>query len=217
MIKVILDYQDKKDDQIFAAKDANPTGFYVYRNLLRKSSGFFQAATKPKWDAMRDDKHTVTVNFIEPEVFQSYVHWLYTHTIPCPCADKTGNQDAQDHLAQSYIAGEQLMDSKFKRAVMETYVSIGEVDYFYPSGNAVRIIYEGTQPKSPARRFIADIGAYESLRNCDKDSWKEALHQYPQEALMDVIKVIMVKAKSNDKEFEYWPSQTWKRYFEDVD
>jgi hypothetical protein len=67
---------------MFAPKEVDPIGtgqivkadeeLWVPHNLLRSSSQFLQAATKPEWDAVREDKCTVTLK-TDPMLFKAYV------------------------------------------------------------------------------------------------------------------------------------------------
>ncbi|KAF2252601.1 hypothetical protein BU26DRAFT_503051 [Trematosphaeria pertusa] len=91
----------------------------VHKALLCSSSAFFQKATKPEWASSRDDPDAIEVESAL-DIFQSYVHWFYKGTIPRPST----RFRYTDHvfLAALYTLGEELTDTKFKNAVVDTMI-----------------------------------------------------------------------------------------------
>jgi len=193
MIKVISKYYDEPGVMAEQVKQAE---FWVPRDLLRQSSKFFQAATRPEWDALRDDKHTVTIDFKDHELFEAYVHWLYEGTIPCPCSDL---KEGKDHhfLAKLYVMAEELMDVKLKNAILDIFAAL--TTEVYPGAIVIKIIYEGTSAGSPARRLLADFCAHVANNN-----WLDDFHQYPHEALVDALKAMAgLRKKPNSRPWNH--------------
>ena len=194
MIKVIVTdkgevgehVHNDEPTQLRQQNDEGQLEFCVPRTLLRSSSKFLQAATKPEWDALRDNQHTVFI-VSSPDTFKSYIHWLFNGTISRASADTVPLQHDHPFLATLYVLGEELMDPVFKKAVLETIIHIAVVDDVFPSGIAVRTIYEGTSEGSPARELLASYCAH---RACG-DIWLVYMDQYPEEALRDVLKKII--------------------------
>ncbi|KAF2444398.1 hypothetical protein P171DRAFT_32017 [Karstenula rhodostoma CBS 690.94] len=186
VIRVIVKYHAEQDDRVGEGKEIKPIEFWVPRDLLRHSSKFFQAATKPEWDALRDKSHTVTISFIEPELFQAYIHWLYLGTIPCTGGDNLDDESDHILLANLYVVGERLMDSKLKNDLLDTIANMAD-DYF-PGAAAICTIYEGTPPESSARRLLTDLCVWGAHAN--DNSWPVEYDEYPREALLDILKAM---------------------------
>ncbi|KAF1970423.1 hypothetical protein BU23DRAFT_650031 [Bimuria novae-zelandiae CBS 107.79] len=159
--------------------------YWIQRDLLRSSSSFFKAATKDKWDALRDSKHTVTITF-DPVLSEAYIHWLHHCTICWLWDDDTvPDKDDYPYLAKLYVMGEDLMDTTFKNALLDTFSAVATSGYYYPTGEAVATIYSGTPANSAARRLLVDMCA---SRARDHPSWQDSFDNFPREALLDMLK-----------------------------
>ncbi|KAF1970370.1 hypothetical protein BU23DRAFT_433258, partial [Bimuria novae-zelandiae CBS 107.79] len=156
--------------------------------LLCSSSKFFQAATKDEWDALRpgDQKQTVTVEF-EPDLFKSYVHWLYSGTIPRPDNDEP-SFDYYEYLARLYVMGEEIMDISFKNVLLENFAAMtlrgsNNGTHRYPGRTTICIIYQGTIKESPLRRMV--VGMYSALA---RENWH--FQGLPEEAMVDILRAM---------------------------
>ncbi|OAF99708.1 uncharacterized protein CC84DRAFT_1169223 [Paraphaeosphaeria sporulosa] len=168
------------------SKAQQEKGLSVPLNLLRSSSQFLKAATKPEWDDLRDDGRTVTPR-CDPVLFKTYVHWLHSGTIPRPDDNVPDYKDFV-FLSKLYVLGEYLMDVIFKNAIIEAIIAISIKEKYCPIGEAVRIIYEGTSAGSPARRLMTDFCA--SNAN-DDPSWTDEFQNCPHEFLVDTMKALV--------------------------
>lgn len=156
------------------------------RDLLRSSSEFFRKATKPEWIELRVD--ALRVEF-EPDLFKAYIHWLHLATVP----RQSDGIDYLDYpyLAKLYVMGEELMDVKFKNAIVDTIVAISIKHTWCPIGEAVSIIYAGTSESSKARRLMVDY----CVNNANSDSsWTNEFQNCPKDFLAEVMKE-MVKSR----------------------
>jgi hypothetical protein len=160
----------------------------VQLNLLRSSSEFFQSATKPEWNRLRDQPNTINVE-AEPGVFKAYLHWLYTSTIASPSPDPDSTDVWYPFLAKLYVLGEELIDIRFKNCILDTFVTVAREARWYPTGHPIAIIYAGTPMNSPARRLMIDFFAYEAHSN--DDSWTKQLQDCPKEFVLDALVAII--------------------------
>ena len=54
--------------------------YTVYTAVIRKSSKFFDSATKPEWTKSRPDSGIIDLTDEDPATFELYLHWLYFKT-----------------------------------------------------------------------------------------------------------------------------------------
>ena len=169
IVRVALSDIDKTDE------------VFVHLQILRSSSKFFQSATKPEWNELRDKPNTINIR-VDPQVFKAYVHWLYTGNMPRLFDDP---DDEFAFLAKLYVLGEELMDVTFKNIIIDIFVVVTVEDRCYPIGEPVAIIYAGTPASSPARRLMVDFCAH--VANVKDDSWLIEFPECPKEFLVDAL------------------------------
>lgn len=180
------DNQNGKDDHY-----AEQT-FYVHKNVLCKSSRFFQAATKPRWT--KSNAKPINLSDEDPKLFTSYVQWLYSQKIAIEIENlstqegvlKDTNADkcdvvSSDRLIQSYVLGEKLMDTTYQNVIIKSILYCVHAMNFYPNDTEMHIAYKGTLKSSPLRKLLIDYwvwGASESWISEDtmEDLGKEAVH-----------------------------------------
>lgn len=187
-----------EEDGNIATHDASQVEILIPRAVLCQSSQFFQTATKNEWAVLRDREKTITVVF-KTELFQAYVHWLYFGTIPRLClADGSSTTPPRDYLylAQLYVLGEEIMDSRFKNAILDNFAAVYLRIRKSPSADVVAIIYGATAEKSPMRRMLAQQYAH-----CACDPW--TLKDLPKEALLDILE-FMVKVRPSIVDEKPW-------------
>ncbi|KAF2242156.1 hypothetical protein BU26DRAFT_397428, partial [Trematosphaeria pertusa] len=124
---------------------------------------FLQVAVKMEW--MGEEPRPVDLSDEEPTVFKAYLQWLYTKQVPLETYTHA-RSDGQDEeaindelLAQCYVLGEKLMDSKFQNAVLEVFINN---ERHWPSNRAICILYKGTGSSSPARKLMVDFWAWQA-------------------------------------------------------
>ncbi|KAF2869197.1 hypothetical protein BDV95DRAFT_578585 [Massariosphaeria phaeospora] len=172
--------------QVVVKQGESPVTVSAHKSVLCSSSQFFQTAAKKEWAELRDEPHTITFEY-NPELFQAYIHWLYIRTLPIPVPTAPGG--TLQFLARVYVLGEELMDSNFKNAVLDTVIA--ECKGSYLCQLAVSIIYEGTTEASPLRRLLVDIYADQATAlTC----WTSQFKGCPKDFLVDVM-TAMVKLR----------------------
>jgi hypothetical protein len=122
--------------------------YYVHQTLLTSSSMYFQNAMKPEWRT--DPFKPIEVLGAECAHFEKYSQWLYTKQAP-----------VEDTLwptvefAKLYVFAEQIMDEMYQCVVLSAMANASRS----PCLPAIRTIYAGTTPVSPARRLMAYTSA----------------------------------------------------------
>ena len=98
----------------------------------------------------------------DPEIFETYIQWLYTGTVFSKVKGKFGSSNYV-HLAKLYTLGEKLVDAVFQNQVVDAIVAgVREADTIvgtpvYPGQIEINMIYHNTPPGNPARRLMVDI------------------------------------------------------------
>jgi hypothetical protein len=159
----------------------------VHQDLLIKSSKFFTKAVEPKWKDLRGDPNAIELTHIPLYTFQIYVHWLYFGTLPIDGKGK----EVFPTLAKAYVLGEELMDVKFKNDVLDTIIATAIEASYYPIGEAVAIIYEGTTTSSPGRRLMVDF----LVDIAQGPSWMDEFDNCPKEFLVDAMTALVTQRK----------------------
>ena len=124
-----------------------------------------------KWEESKDRIIRLPTN--QPATFNLYAQWLYTRRISS--GDSTFNGDTSGKefrkLVDAYILGDQFQDTGFKNAVVDTFLYVvGMQDevgsQFYPEGDIIKQLYEGTPGPCGFRRLLVDT----FIRDCSYKS-----------------------------------------------
>ncbi|KAB2103192.1 hypothetical protein AG0111_0g8462 [Alternaria gaisen] len=145
------------------------------------------------------------------DVVSDYIKWLYYDTIPDKQYEAVANtreeraEEAEKvfvALAESYVFGEKIVDVRYKNAVLQTIIKAQNAFDWSMGPASVKIVYEGTPPKSPLRRLIAERVAYSAYDDSSAGAgWMQFFDTYPKEALVDALK-ITVKVRERDSKSE---------------
>ncbi|KAF2000438.1 hypothetical protein P154DRAFT_435014, partial [Amniculicola lignicola CBS 123094] len=160
--------------------------FNIHTSLLCSSSAFFQTSLKKEWEDMRKDSKTIALQHDDPDAFRMYAHWLYCRKFPL--ADD--RDEAYVQLAKAYVLGESLLDAKFKNTILDSIITATTTFDYFPVGQPITIIYEGTPVESPARRLMVDFYVY--AMHSGGTSWTRHLGAYPKEFLVDTLTKIPI-------------------------
>jgi hypothetical protein len=110
--------------------------YYVHKQLLCHHSGYFRAAYNGSWKEAEDG---VTLDFVEPEVFNIFLHCLYAQRLPNSAGSmwkiiaaagsekveptETGTRVAL-FIIRACVFGDRFLASGFKRDVHNLFVSL---------------------------------------------------------------------------------------------
>jgi hypothetical protein len=109
-------------------------------------------------------------------------------------------------LARLYVLGERLLNAKYQNLVIQEIFRLSQLRcgpdriQVFPSSPAVKLIYQGTTPDSPARRLMVDLAVHYS-----DETWFDAGNDH--EYSVDCNKALMqVKnAQKRDRDFRLVP------------
>lgn len=197
-------------DLIISVHVGGPTAtvFHLHSERLSKSSEFFQAKLKSEW--LRGERRVLLAQE-SPVVFGVYSSWMYSgalYTLPSNDEDATDgfHQNEFRQLAQCYVLGESLLDTKFQNAVIDAIYSKlrdGSGTTFHEIGaEVVTIIYKGTVAESPARLLMVDI----FTSHANKDQMREVVEDVPAEFLQDLAIAFARQKTRSVSKIEYKPS-----------
>lgn len=177
----------------------------IHRGVLCKSSLFFQKAMKPEWTDLREQPDIIDLSGDSVQTVSDYIRWLYSDNMPIKLyyADKSARKKVAEEaekvfimLAEAYVFGEKIIDTKYKNAVMKIVLAAKEGSGWNLGPNSVDIIYKGTPSTSPLRRLVADSIASNAYDDSEEGfGWMDYFDAYPREAFVDAIKAT-VKARS---------------------
>jgi hypothetical protein len=131
----------------------NQNTFSVHKDIICAKSKFFKTAfmnTNGNW--RETEEKLMPLPDVDPELFRTYVNWLYTGKI---CWSPTPTATAQDHsnLIEAYILGDFLDDTEFRKLVMQFMVagmSVWEAQF---EDDHILRIWEATPEDSPLRNY----------------------------------------------------------------
>ncbi|KAL1602849.1 hypothetical protein SLS60_006270 [Paraconiothyrium brasiliense] len=151
----------------------------------------------------------------DPEAFALWRTWVYTGKLailpetPFP-PDSVDERSAHySVLAHAYILGDYLVDIPFMNAIADVYVLNARGDNgsraLYPSNEEIGVLWDGTSPDSPLRRFLVDIWLYRGKAEwLDKEVQEDVL---PREFLVEVLGELLKLKKMKEGETM---SRPWK-------
>lgn len=158
----------------------------VHKNVLTKSSAFFQREAKRELTGMKDEQETIILPDEDPHIVKGYIHWLYSGKFPMPAVDKGAPHFRR--LSYAYIFGDRRMDPKFKNAIIDAFVATAAEFCSYPSATTMAIVYEETPEGCPARQLLADFIAYRAKNTPD---WNTEMGRYDKAMLVDIARAMI--------------------------
>jgi hypothetical protein len=165
----------------------------VHSAVLRKSSKYFGGA-ELKPSASRFSTIEIDIPSISPEIFEIYLHWLYSKTFPTaiPDNDNLGEEEEYKTLSACYVVGEIFNDALFKNAVLDAFLEVRInqpfMNFIEPGKDAIAIIYDGTCKGSPARRLVVDMWVKFGEAN-----WADRLKDMPDEFCLDLTRALLAR------------------------
>ncbi|KAH4107729.1 hypothetical protein HBI56_169460 [Parastagonospora nodorum] len=110
--------------------------YYVHKALLVHHSEYFKRALRGAWKEAHKD--LVTIEDVEPVVFNIFLHWLYTQQIPNSLdyeewdqvMGTKGTSDLEDAMTrvQAYSFGDRFLVPNFRRTMNEAFVDMMVAD-----------------------------------------------------------------------------------------
>lgn len=165
-------------------------------------------------------------------MLSEYLDWLYDGEVNLPLSDELyddeGNLQLPDDLddiddkaedlnvllVKMYIFGEKVLDAKFCNAIIGAFVGSAEAySQVRPSKTAapyfstVSMLFAGTAPGSPLRRYMVDIWVSEAHEGVSIPDDDDELHP---DFARDLIKALLDQSKEGDYVSpDELPSDAW--------
>jgi hypothetical protein len=142
----------------------------VHRSVICRNSDFFVNRMNPDWAPRSEDSDVIILADDGIELVKEYVHWLYSgevvrdlesrkasscvnnlqHSLPVGFRGSPLNQPAQDvgntaekayvALAGANIFGEKYLDTRYRNALVETFVLVKTTFKWNAGPNCVRVV-----------------------------------------------------------------------------
>lgn len=127
-------------------------------SVLYKTSVFFKAVTKPKWDGT--GPRTIDLSTGNVDVFHVYLQWLYSGKVAVCYFNE--RQDSPDicMLGDSYLLGERLMDTEFCNAMLQVFMGVLHLNIVYMD-HLIRGVYRETTSSSLTRKLLVHAWVWE--------------------------------------------------------
>lgn len=140
--------------------------FDVHEAILITRSSFFKAALSGDWTEAK--ARVVKLPEDDPDVFQNYIHLLYTGLLRIGSTIIPRNYIGYDErvaMMKLYVLAEKLQDMETKNATVNATIGYlsemrNTASMKRPDTTCFHIIYEVTPVKSPMRRLMVDYYAY---------------------------------------------------------
>jgi hypothetical protein len=146
--------------------------FVAPRSFLTTRSEFIRRAMNGSWK----EAATRIVKLPEdnPETFAIYINFVYSGQLSTATktsgeleimnSDEASNEIRKEHrtLFQVYVLAEKLQDVAIKNATVEATLALSQLldrnrQWTVPAWHTINIVYDGTLPNNPARRFVTDL------------------------------------------------------------
>jgi hypothetical protein len=125
--------------------------------VICASSKFFKAACSERWIERKTKK--VSLPEVEPEVFQSYVAWLYSghHHMEASKDDPVDLKDvALGKAVELYLLGDVLDDIRFRNKMMEIQTCQQDLNRL-PNVPTMNKLWRRTTHTSPLRKMYTEM------------------------------------------------------------
>ncbi|RMZ70588.1 BTB POZ domain containing [Pyrenophora seminiperda CCB06] len=176
---------------IRVGKDSDQKDFIVHESFLTSRSDFFRRAMNGNWDEAKT--RIINLPDDKPDIFAYYINFVYTNQMSTATKEddeikKLEHLQFRDDmknqcivLCSVYVLAEKLQDAKTKNGAMKVlwalYNTEGKEGFAkVPHFSTVKLVYDGTPPKSLARHFLVYVWStvpFDCLLNCAKGMCKD--------------------------------------------
>ncbi|KAH4416815.1 hypothetical protein HBH92_058900 [Parastagonospora nodorum] len=154
--------------------------YQIHQGLLAHHSTIFASMFL---GTARTRSKTLALLDVDPEVFETVKYWLYTTKFWAPGTNTTGKIPFDDSkILQLYFFANDNGMQELQNVVMKLFYQKNVQDWAIAIPQT-RVMYVGTRPESPLRRFLVDMVA---------ETWgfktiKEDQSKLPKDFLVDVL------------------------------
>ncbi|QDS75898.1 hypothetical protein FKW77_002513 [Venturia effusa] len=151
--------------------------FFVYEDLFRAQSPFFEAALGRDFIEAKD--RVVKLPEHTPDAFDVYLRWANSYQIFVPGMEgRSCHSDDEKNtqheimifslFCRAYVLGDVLQDSDFKDALIDAFIEEVALREGWPTKEA-RYVYENTMRDAPMRHVLAAMAATGCLGEFDQE------------------------------------------------
>lgn len=137
-----------------------PTSFSLHEQLVRKESGFIEAAFRNGWK--ESEEKVIHLPDHDPEHFQLFFLWVYNHIIFSAKEEDAPEGETDkgwDRLANAWALGAYLQAPDFRDAVADAIIE--KLWFGFKFGQSMHeSIYPSTDANAPIRKLIVDIATW---------------------------------------------------------
>lgn len=150
---------------------------------------------KTEWASRRDEPNTIDLSDDDPEVVETYIHWLSFQYLPLSPPPVTWLLDDQAvvvplieayymKLLDTYIFGVKYLDNEYQKCLMHKLMTFMYSSSESISPKALQYLYQNTGPNDAMRKIvIRDV----AQNVHDIPEWREEIEQYPSEVVVDLV------------------------------
>lgn len=131
-----------------------PKSYTLHKCFATKSSEFFVKATNGRWKEGKDK--SVPLPDCMPEIFDIYLHWLYTGSIVLNITEDDEDRGTSEinELMHLYVLGNFLLDRPFRNVIVDRTLEVNRLYKKYPGSEAINIIWPETPADCQMQRLI---------------------------------------------------------------
>ncbi|KAK4501000.1 hypothetical protein PRZ48_006806 [Zasmidium cellare] len=186
---------------IVGGDEGSQKSYTVHKDVLVKSSGFFQKACDKKWEEGKTK--TITLPEANPEFFDIYLQILYTGQVVIADDDDLSSIPGNDpkayesidrinfEIVGTYLLADMLLDVPSKNSIVDYFLHIANIAKKMPPAEYISHLFESTLPKSPFRRLLVDLAASKS----NPEDFRKVGYKQCNEFLVEVSYCLMKMAQ----------------------
>lgn len=136
------------------------TAFIVHTLSICKKAPFFEKATSPSSTWTEAKEKTVTLSDTEPEVFEAYLHWVYTAEVELKSITtntKTQNPPSHYSVAKLWLFADMMLDHNLCNRIADTAVEKQKSGDAVAAPSILSYIWDRTPASSKLRTLYVDI------------------------------------------------------------
>ncbi|KAF2167901.1 hypothetical protein M409DRAFT_53850 [Zasmidium cellare ATCC 36951] len=159
----------------------------AHESLLKQNSAFFRTALDKDWKERKTRE--ITLPDDEVTIVVGYLEWLYCSKLTTPKDDEKNYDHHTGYvwLTKAYIFGDKVQDDAFCDEIISNIARLMDTPIngmrYYPTCEALQLIYSSTPKHSPIRQMMVSILA---ARATPAILGRDFL-SYPQEFLLELL------------------------------
>lgn len=153
------------------AGENGSAGFIVHKNLLARSSPFFEHLLKPSSGKTGDDRDTIRIPEVHPKGLNIFLHWLYRNDLAHTYARSTSTASSIKHLGYAHALGQLAKMRAFRNYCVREIITLSRHKQLK---NVVKVLAQHVYPAAgdtPLAKLCVDVilwdGDRDQMLDCD--------------------------------------------------